>query len=87
MTYTQIMYRRYPKRQDHGTRGSKSESLLQWGNFKKGLALSRREFFKAAKRKFKVELNKLSIDCTDEDIEKYLLKTQHRLQDLWFEFV
>lgn len=34
----------------------------------------------------KMELIKLSIDCSDEDIEKYLLKSQFVPRALWYEF-
>lgn len=87
MKFHQDMYRRYPKKQDHGTRGSKKESLLHWGNYKKGVKQSIKENFRQAKHIFKVELNKISIQATDEEIERYLLKTQFRPQTLWYEFV
>lgn len=34
----------------------------------------------------KMELKKLSIDCTDEDIEKYLQKSQFIPIAFWYEF-
>jgi len=39
-----------------------------------------------AKHRFKIELNKISIEATDEEIERYILKTQYRPQEEWYEF-
>ena len=87
MTYHQVMYRNKPKKQDHGTRGWKwSCHRMTWGNCKKGMRLSMRDNYRQAKHKFKSELNKLSIEATDEEIERYFLKTQYRPQEKWYEF-
>lgn len=80
------MYRRYPKKQDHGTRGSKWESTLYWGNYKKGLRLSAKEFFRQYKHRVKQALKVITIECTDEEVEEFYLRRQHRIQDQWYEF-
>ena len=76
MTFHQGMYRRYPKKQDHGTRGGKRESLLHWGNMKKGVKIFAHEQLLRERSNNKIELNKLKFGYDDEDIEKYLLRTQ-----------
>lgn len=87
MTYHQGMYRQYPKKQDYGTRGWKwSCHKMTWGNCVKGMRLSVRENYRQAKHRFKVELNKISIEASDEDVERYLLKTQYRPQAMWCDF-
>lgn len=81
------MYRQYPKKQDHGTRGSKWESTLYWGNYKKGLKLSAKELYRRYKNRVKQALRELAnTHCTDEDIEVYYLRSQYRWQDFWYEF-
>lgn len=86
MTFHQGMYRRYPKKQDHGTRGSKWESTLYWGNYKKGLKLSAKEYFRQYKHRVKQALKVITIECTDEKVEEFYLRSQHRIQDQWYEF-
>ena len=67
------MKRNYPKKQDHGTRGMKwSTHTFQWGNVRKGMCLSYRYNYRKAKHRFKVELKKISIECSDEEVEKGL---------------
>lgn len=80
------MYRRYPKKQDHGTRGSKWESTPYWGNYKKGLRLSAKEYFRQYKHRVKQALKVITIECTDEEVEEFYLRSQHRIQDQWYEF-
>ena len=81
------MYRKYPKRQDHGTRGIKwSTHRFGWGNVKKGMRLSIRENYRQAKHKVKVELNKISINASEEEVERFLLKIQYRPQSAWYDF-
>lgn len=81
------MYRRYPKKQDHGTRGIKwSGHTLNWGNAKKGMRLSYRWRYRQAKHKIKVELNKLDINCSDEDIERFEKEIEFYPQSVWYEF-
>lgn len=87
MTYHQVMYRNRPKKQDHGTRGIKGNShSYGWGNYEKGMRMSYRYLYRQAKHRFKIELNKISIEATDEEIERYILKTQYRPQEEWYEF-
>jgi hypothetical protein len=45
-----------------------------------------RDNYRQAKHKFKSELNKLSIEASDEEVERYFLKTQYRPQEKWYEF-
>ena len=70
------MYRAQPKRQGHGTRGSKRESLLHWGNWKKGTKQFLKAAYREQKHNWKIELKKLTIDCDDADIEEYQTRTQ-----------
>lgn len=82
------MYRAQPKKQDHGTRGIKwsSSTTLDWGNVKKGMRMSYRWQYRQAKHKFKIELKKISIEASDEEIERYFLKTEFRPQATWWDF-
>lgn len=67
------MYRAYPKKQDHGTRGQKKHfkrrNDWRWFDsyYKARVAQGRKRF----EKRVKAELNKLAIDCTDEDIERF----------------
>ena len=49
-----------------------------------------KQFLKAAyreqKHNWKIELNKLGIDCTDEEIEEYETRTQFNSQCMWYWF-
>lgn len=80
------MFRIYPKKQDHGTRGQKRHDCWSYRYFedciKTEVALER----KANSRLEKVELNKLKIDCTDEDIEEYEVKSQFIPRATWYWF-
>ena len=42
---------------------------MTWGNCKKGMRQSMRENYRLAKHRFKIELNKISIEATDEEIK------------------
>lgn len=86
MTYHQVMYRAQPKRQDHGTRGSKRESLLHWGNCKKGMKQFLKAAYREQKHNWKIELKKLTIDCDDADIEEYQTRTQFKSVCKWYWF-
>ena len=84
MTFHQVMYRRYPKRQDHGSRGNKTESVRHWGYWKKGVKLFARDQRRRERGNNKIELNKLKLGYEDEDIEEYLRRTQFVLHcSLW----
>ena len=80
------MYRLYPKKQDHATRGCKQESQMHWGNYKKGMALSIKTNYRKAKHRINQELKKISINATDEEIERFIIKSQYRYQEVWYEF-
>lgn len=71
------MYRKYPKRQDHGTRGQKTHykyiGVWRWFDSleKRHIALEKKRFEHCVKS----ELKKLSIDCTDEEFENFEVRT------------
>ena len=82
------MYRAQPKKQDHGTRGVKwsDSTWLSLGSIRKGMRMSYRWQYRQAKHKFKTELKKISIEASDEEIERYFLKTEFRPQAMWWDF-
>lgn len=70
------MFRKHPKKQDHGTRGNAKENELHWGNIEKGVRLDTSEERNRKKNIARAELKKLCIDCTDEEIEEYERRSQ-----------
>ena len=75
MVYTQIMYRNRPNKQDHGTRGNGRRKGWSYSRYYyKAIKAGWSEQRKLNRRIQKVELNKLFIGCSDEDIERYLIR-------------
>ena len=85
MTFHQVMYRRYPKKQDHGTKGygRRKYTYRRWYN--RVVAAVRSDARKRWRTANRVELNKLYIDCADEDIERYILKSRPSSVRGWFD--
>lgn len=87
MTFHQDMYRRYPKKtRPRNQRFKVGIDALLGGNYKKGLRLSAKEYFRQYKHRVKQALKVITIECTDEEIEEFYLRSQHRIQDQWNEF-
>lgn len=83
---TQGMYRKYPKKQDHGSRGNSKRKAWSYRLFKREVISFHAEQRKRKKRLQKVELNKLFIDCSEEEIEKYFLNGYPSPKGDWYFF-
>lgn len=74
MTLHQVMYRNRPNKQDHGTRGCTRRKAWTYRLYEREIISFHAEQRKQRRSLQRVELKKLSIDCTEEEIERYLLK-------------
>lgn len=80
------MYRKHPKRQDHGTRGTQINSGWGWGNIKRCIKCYHAEERKNFKKSHNVLFNKLNIDATEEEIEVLLKRTTFTPAGDWYWF-
>jgi hypothetical protein len=80
------MYKNKPNKQDHGTRGCTRRKRYTYRYYRRSVVGFHAEQRKQRRNLQKSELNKISIDCTDEEIERYLLKGLPSPRGDWYYF-